>query len=136
MNPYPNYYPTYNPYQQNYGVPNYAQPQPDIVTKTVDDFGYITANDVPMDGSGAIFIKKDGSEIQRRAWTAQGNIIVTSYLPQIAIQNDSVVNVSSETEKTKLGAFSEFTEAFNEKMKSLNDKLDKIYDLWNGGKTE
>lgn len=132
MNPYQNYYPTYNPYQQNY----YAQPQPGIVTKTVDDFGYITANDVPMDGNGAIFIKKDGSEIQRRVWTAQGNIIVTSYLPQIATQNDSAVNVSSETEKSNLGAFNEFTEAFNEKMKSLNDKIDKIYDLWNGGKSE
>ena len=134
MNPYQSYYPTYNPYQQNYAVPNYGQPG--IVTKTVDDFGYITANDVPMDGNGAIFIKKDGSEIQRRVWTAQGNIIVTSYLPQIATQNDSMVNVSSETDKSNLGAFSEFTEAFNEKMKSLNDKIDKIYDLWNGGKTE
>ena len=132
MNPYPNYYPTYNPYQQNYAMPNYAQPQPGIVTKTVDDFGYITANDVPMDGNGAIFIKKDGSEIQRRVWTAQGNIIVTSYLPQIANQNEFAVNVSSETEKSNLGAFNEFKET----LKSLNDKIDKIYDLWNGGKTE
>ena len=135
MNPYQNYYPTYNPYQQNYAVPNYAQPG--ILTKTVDDFNYITANDVPMDGNGAIFIKKDGSEIQRRVWTAQGNIIVTSYLPQIATQNDSVVTtLSPEMEKSNLGAFNEFTEAFNEKMKSLNDKIDKIYDLWNGGKSE
>ena len=130
MNPYQNYYPTYNPYQQNYAVPTYGQPG--IVTKMVDDFGYITANDVPMDGNGAIFIKKDGSEIQRRVWTAQGNIIVTSYMPQIANKNEFAVNVSSETEKSNLGAFNEFTET----LKSLNDKIDKIYDLWNGGKTE
>ena len=129
MNPYQSYYQqTYNPYQvQNIG-------QLGIVARMVDDFGYITANDVPMDGNGAIFIKRDGSEIQRRAWTAHGNIIVTSYLPQIATQNDLAVNVSSEGEKSNLGAFNEFTEAFNEKMKSLNDKIDKIYDLWNGGK--
>ena len=135
MNPYQTYYPqTYNPYQQNYQVPNIVQQG--IVTKMVDDFCYITANDVPMDANGAIFVKKDGSEIQRRAWTAQGNIIVTSYLPQIATQNNSMVNVSPETEKSNIGAFSEFTETFNEKMKSLNDKIDKIYDLWNGGKSE
>ncbi|MBR3468651.1 MAG: hypothetical protein IKH28_03050 [Lachnospiraceae bacterium] len=135
MNPYPNYYPqTYNAFQQNYAVPNYGHPG--ILTKMVDDFGYITANDVPMDGNGAIFIKKDGSEIQRRVWTAQGNIIVTSYLPQIANKGDLAVSLSSETEKSNLGAFNEFAEAFNEKMKSLNDKIDKIYDLWNGGKTE
>ena len=131
MNPYQSYYPQiYNPYQvQNIGHIG-------ITAKIVDDFGFITANDVPMDGSGAIFIKKDGSEIQRRAWTAQGNIVVTSYLPQIATQNDLAVNVSSETEKSNLGAFNEFTESFNEKMKSLGDKIDKIYDLWNGGKSE
>ena len=135
MNPYPNYYQqTYNPYQQNYSVQNIVQQG--IVTRMVDDFSYITANDVPMDANGAIFIKKDGSEIQRRVWTAQGNIIVTSYLPQIATKNDSMVNVSSETEKSNLGAFNEFMGAFDEKMKSLNDKIDKIYDLWNGGKTE
>lgn len=135
MNPYPNYYPqTYNAFQQNYAVPNYGHPG--ILTKMVDDFGYITANDVPMDGNGAIFIKKDGSEIQRRVWTAQGNIIVTSYLPQIANKGDLAVSLSPETEKSNLGAFNEFAETFNEKMKSLNDKIDKIYDLWNGGKTE
>lgn len=131
MNPYQTYYPqNYNTYQvQNIG-------QYGILTKMVDDFCYITANDVPMDANGAIFIKKDGSEIQRRVWTAQGNIVVTSYLPQIAVQNDSMVNVSPNTEKSNIGAFNEFTESFNEKMKSLNDKIDKIYDLWNGGKTE
>ena len=135
MNPYPNYYPqTYNAYQQNYAVPNYGQPG--ILTKVIDDFAYITANDVPMDGNGAIFIKKDGSEIQRRVWTAQGNIIVTSYLPQETAKNDSTLNIPSEMGKSNLGAFNEFAEAFNEKMKSLNDKIDKIYDLWNGGKTE
>lgn len=135
MNQYQSYYPqTYNAFQQNYAVPNYGHPG--ILTKMVDDFGYITANDVPMDGNGAIFIKKDGSEIQRRVWTAQGNIIVTSYLPQIANKGDLSVGLSSETEKSNLGAFNEFTEAFNEKMKSLNDKIDKIYDLWNGGKSE
>ena len=135
MNQYQSDYPqTYNAFQQNYAVPNYGHPG--ILTKMVDDFGYITANDVPMDGNGAIFIKKDGSEIQRRVWTAQGNIIVTSYLPQIANKGDLAVSLSSETEKSNLGAFNEFAETFNEKMKSLNDKIDKIYDLWNGGKTE
>lgn len=135
MNQYQSYYPqTYNAFQQNYAVPNYGHPG--ILTKMVDDFGYITANDVPMDGNGAIFIKKDGSEIQRRVWTAQGNIIVTSYMPQIANKGDLSVSLSSETEKSNLGAFNEFTETFNEKMKSLNDKIDKIYDLWNGVKSE
>jgi len=132
MNPYQSYYPqTYNAFQQNYAMPNYAQPG--MVARMVDDFGYITANDVPMDGNGAIFIKKDGSEIQRRMWTAHGNIVVTSYLPQISPKSDLEDKQTEETEKLNLGAFNEFTEAFAEKMKLLNEKIDKIYDLWNGG---
>ena len=99
MGPYQNFsYPQMNNYNQPYNpmmnaqqrlaqmeqqYPQFAQPmqfQPQISQHLglngaiVDDFGVISANDVPMDGNGAIFIKKDGSEIQLRNWTANGKI--------------------------------------------------------------
>lgn len=91
-----------NPYQ-NYGQPiqnsymaqmNQQQFQPQIQAqmqaqqqqiglncRVVDDFSMITANDVPMDGNGAVFMRKDASEVQWRNWTANGTIQTTIYRP-------------------------------------------------------
>lgn len=106
MSTYPNYFPNQNQmYQQNFNPMMAAQQRlmqmeqqyPQFVPQNqfqapmqqviglngrfVDDFNIISANDVPMDGNGAIFIKKDGSEIQLRNWTANGTIQTTSYKP-------------------------------------------------------
>lgn len=87
----PNYF---NPYQQMYQPPQ-LQPQPlpsytpniaqnGLSGKYVNDFSEITANDVPMSGSGAMFIKNDLSEIQVRNWNANGLIDIKTYKPYIA----------------------------------------------------
>ena len=71
--------------QQNYVQPTQMaganQQQIGLNGRIIDDFNILSANDVPMDGNGAIFIKKDGSEIQLRNWTANGTIQTTSYKP-------------------------------------------------------
>uniref|UniRef100_A0AAU8B8G5 Uncharacterized protein n=1 Tax=Dulem virus 39 TaxID=3145757 RepID=A0AAU8B8G5_9CAUD len=61
--------------------------------RIVDDFNTLSANDVPMDGNGAIFIKKDGSEIQLRNWTANGTIQTTSYKPILEPNPENGTNI-------------------------------------------
>lgn len=78
-------------YQQNFQpqIQQVQQQQPiGLNCRIVDDFNSIVANDVPMDGNGAFFVKRDGSEIQHRNWAANGTIITTQYKP-IQTENQS-----------------------------------------------
>lgn len=78
-NPYINMYqqPTYNTYQQ---PQQQIQPQqqmftqPSLSGRVVTDYAGISANDVPMDGSIAVFPKNDLSEVQIRSWKPDGTI--------------------------------------------------------------
>ncbi len=107
MAQYPNYYPNNNMQQMYMGytpmttvqqypqypqqaIPQQSQFQPQqtipqqiigLNGRYVDDFNTLSANDVPMDGNGAIFIKKDKSEIQLKNWTANGTIATTCFKP-------------------------------------------------------
>lgn len=148
MQQYPNFYPQMNNYNQPYNpmmnaqqrlaqmeqqYPQFAgqgQFQPQIQQsfglngKIVDDFGMISANDVPMDGNGAIFIKKDGTEIQLRNWTANGTIQTTSYKPILDRQNSNADILSSETEKLKIGLSEDVTDAFMKRFDDIEKRLD------------
>lgn len=84
----------------------------------VDNFDSITANSVPME-NGAFFILKDGKEIQYRHWNGAGQILKTSYFPQIENKTD---NVSSEEEKSKIEVSDEFTDTLN----NLIERVEKI----------
>lgn len=105
MQTYPQYYPQMNNYGQQYnpqqpyldrlaGLQQYQQtlrqPQMQMQTqqmplglngKMVDVVDQITANDVPMDGSVAIFPKKDMSEIYLKSWTPNGTIATVVFKP-------------------------------------------------------
>ena len=77
---YGNYQPQFQPSYQRYMPQQTIQEQrPMMCGGLVDDFGLITANDVPMDGSPAVFVKKDGKEIEQGGiskavgWTKGGN---------------------------------------------------------------
>lgn len=151
MQPYQNYYPQMNNYNQPYNpmlnaqqrlaqmeqqYPQFAQqgqyqPQTQqaqqfagLNGKIVDDFSMIIANDVPMDGNGAIFIKKDGSEIQMRNWTANGTIQTTSYKPILDAKNTNLDISPSETEKLKIGLSEVVTEAFMKRFDDIEKRLD------------
>lgn len=130
----------YNPnqYQYQYGVyPQYGQqvqvqPQSQfqsfqnvgsISGRTVNDFNEITANDVPMNGEPATFIKRDLSEIQVRMWNSNGQITMTSYKPYIDEKKSDVTNVSNEDIKTLSQGFNEFKEDILGRF----DKLDRYF---------
>lgn len=106
-----------------------VQPQqnyPGLFGRIVDDFSLITANDVPMNGGGAVFIKKDGSEIQIRSWTANGTIATTSYSP-ILESNNAEANISTPSEtELKFGELATLIGAVSDKVDSLTIRLDSF----------
>jgi hypothetical protein len=123
-NQYPNsiYNPQIQPYFQygNYGGNQYQQqrfePQQQfqqqmqpvqqsqstfINGKIVPSVDVINANDVPMDGSVAIFPKQDMSEIYAKQWNADGTIRTVVFKPAL---NEQANNLSNDKEKTVLEA--------------------------------
>ncbi len=94
-----------------------------IATRIIDDFSMITANDVPMDGNGAFFVKKDGSEIQHRMWTAQGTISTRPFKPVLEEQTN---NVSANNDNLSIQALNGLTAMFENKFLELNERFDKL----------
>lgn len=141
MYPYMNYG-NYPQYQQTYQQPqvpvqymdrlgqlqNMQQPQmmqqpvqrqSGINGAVVEDFGIITANDVPMDGNGAVFIKRDGSEIQIRNWTANGTIATSVFKPA------KMEEMSKTPDNLPNGLEALYT-TFEDKFNQLFNKIDKL----------
>ena len=152
MQPYQNYlnpqtqavqpiYPNYNfqPQIQNPYIDRFAQNQAmqqinqvqnqqvqqlqGLNGRIVDDFSMITANDVPMDAMGALFIKSDGTEIQRRVWTSNGTIATSRFKPVLEEQAN---NPTQEEEKAKFDLSDASTEAFMKRFDDITDRLDKM----------
>lgn len=150
MGPYQNYYPNnqmpmysqgYNPMmnaqqrlaQMEQQYPQFAgqgqfQPQMQqtqqfsgLNGRIVDDFNILSANDVPMDGNGAIFVKKDGSEIQLRNWTANGTIQTTSYKPILEPNSENGTNIP----QTDLNGLYEDVRALRGEISERFDRLEK-----------
>jgi hypothetical protein len=94
--------------------------------KIVDDFNNIQAAQVPMDNLGGYFIKRDGTEIQVRRWMPNGQIAITSYIPQF--DNDTT-NTSSDEIKSQNEPNMNFTKAFEERLDSIIDRLDTLEDI-------
>lgn len=114
-----------NTYQPTY-YPMFNQPtnQPafnpsGLSGRIVDDFGMITVNDVPMDGSPSVFVKRDNSEIQIRRWGNDGRIYNVSYLPQIEAKAEETT-ISTDSVKQ-----SEF-DALAQRLEGIESKLDKL----------
>lgn len=133
-NPYQNYgQPMQNPYMAQMGqlqqyqqsLQSQVQQQPQqsmgLNCRIVDDFSLITANDVPMDGNGAFFAKRDGSEVQHRNWTSNGTIVSTSYKP-IQTENQSE---ATNTPKMDFNALNEDVRALREDILARLDAIEK-----------
>lgn len=86
--------------------------QSGIGTQIVESFDNILAQSVPMDSNGAIFALKDGSEIQHRKWTPNGQIEITKYKPISEPKDGQGNNSTSDSENHSMG---------------LSDALDGIY---------
>lgn len=103
---------------------NMTYPQnPPVSARLVDDFSSITANDVPMDGTGAVFIKKDGSEIQVRSWTAQGTISKSIFKPFL---EGEATNTLPNTQKPEYEAFRGLLGEIGKKVDDLGSKVEGI----------
>ncbi|EGN31218.1 hypothetical protein HMPREF0988_00919 [Lachnospiraceae bacterium 1_4_56FAA] len=149
MQTYPQYYPQMNNYGQQYnpqqpymdrlaGLQQYQQTlqQPQMAGtqmslpnqpiglngKMVDTVEQITANDVPMDGSVAIFPKKDMSEIYLKSWTPNGTIATVVFKPALDEQTNSV----SAQPEMKIGMDNEVTEVFMQRFDELKTKLEEL----------
>lgn len=92
------YIPQMGQYQQNF-QPQIQQIQQPIglVGRAVNDFSEIKADDVPMNGTPAIFVKNDMSEIEVRIWGKDGLIRPTQYKPILE------QNIAEGTEYTSNG---------------------------------
>ena len=101
------------------------QQQAGLNGKVVQAVEQITANDVPMDGSVAVFPKQDMSEIYTKSWNADGTIRTIVYKPYTASQPD-VANSSADMSKMKMGLSDEATEAFIARFDSLEKKFDEL----------
>lgn len=122
---YPNYLMTNYMYQQP--MPQVPQmPQMPMQNfglngKIVDDFNAITANDVPMDSFGAIFIKADGTEIQRKVWDKNGRIITVPFKAVTEGFGGQSYNLSEAQSKFDTEAFN----VLNSKIDRLSERLDE-----------
>lgn len=101
------------------------QQQAGLSGKVVQAVEQITANDVPMDGSVAVFPKQDMSEIYTKSWNADGTIRTIVYKPYTASQPD-MANSSADMSKMKMGLSDEATEAFMARFDSLEKKFDEL----------
>lgn len=103
-----------------------SQQQPiGLNCRVVDDFNSITANDVPMDGNGAVFMKRDGSEMQWRNWAANGTIVTTPYKP-ILEQNQTEGTNMPQNDFT---ALNEDVRALREDIKGVREMIEKSMEV-------
>lgn len=103
-------------------IPNQIQP-PGLYGRMVEDFSVVTANDVPMDGNGAIFVKRDGSEIQVRNWNANGTIATIVFKPVIEEQAD---NLPSESQNVAIRLSDDVMDMFQSSFAGIYERLDKM----------
>lgn len=92
----------YPPYQPQFGIqpqyPTMQQPliaQPQVAPRSgisgriVDNIEDVTANEVPLDGSVALFPSSNGSQIFAKAWNGNGTISTVRYVPDVDEQKDA-----------------------------------------------
>lgn len=104
-------------------IPAMQQPvQPiGLVGRPVNDFSEIKADDVPMNGTPAIFIKNDMSEIEVRVWCKDGLIRPTSYKP-VLDQNQAE---ATNTPQMDFNALNEDVRALREEISARFDRLEQ-----------
>lgn len=92
-----------------------------IIGKPVNDFSEITADDIPMNGTPAVFVKNDMSEIEVRVWGKDGIIRPTTYKPILEENATDGTNIP----QIDFNGFMDDMRAFREDITSRFDKLEK-----------
>lgn len=84
--------------------------------RVVDSIEQVTANEVPMDGSFAVFPQKDCSEINVKYWTGDGKIATVRFKP----------TTDSQPELVTPDATSLRFDGLEDVLGRLYDKVDKL----------
>lgn len=123
QNPYIDRYAQNQAVQQMNQIQNQPQNIQGLNGRIVDNFEMISANDVPMDAMGALFIKSDGTEIQRRVWTSNGTIATSRFKPVLDEQTN---NLPQAEEKTVFDLSEASTEVLMKRFDDITSRLDKM----------
>ena len=99
-----------------------SQPM-NVIGKIVDSIDVVKATDVPMDGNIYYFPKADGTEIFGKQWMPSGQTRILTFKP---VLEDNPNNLSSDTEKLKIGLSEEFTEVFMKRFDELEKRIDDL----------
>lgn len=120
------YIPQMGQYQQNFQSQIQQIQQPiGLVGRAVNDFSEIKADDVPMNGTPAIFVKNDMSEIEVRIWGKDGLIRPTSYKPILEQNNEDATNMP----KMDFNALNEDVRALREDIKGVREMIEKSMNI-------
>lgn len=123
QNPYIDRYAQNQAVQQMNQIQNQPQNIQGLNGRIVDNFEMISANDVPMDAMGALFIKSDGTEIQRRVWTSNGTIATSRFKPVLDEQTN---NLPQAEEKNVFDLSEASTEVLMKRFDDITSRLDKM----------
>ena len=89
--------------------------------KMVDSIDVVKATDIPMDGNAYYFPKADGTEVYCKQWLQNGTTRILTFKP---VFEDNPNNVSSDTEKFKIGLSDEVTEVLMKRFDELEKQID------------
>lgn len=110
------------PAQQYNRVPQQAQQMPGLNGRYVQGAENINVNDVPMDGTMALFPKQDMSEIYGKLWDPNGNIKTIVYRPVVENQE----NGATSLENNKMELSDETMGAVMRRFDELSGEIEKL----------
>lgn len=118
----------YSPYQSQWNNQYQQQQimyqqQTSLPGRIVDDIANVNANEVPMDGSKAYFVKNDESTIYVKQWQSDGTISTKQYSLILDNKEKDSNNLSSDTEKTQIALSDEFLTALDERFSKIEKLL-------------
>ena len=91
--------------------------------KMVDSIDVVKATDIPMDGNTYYFPKADGTEVYCKQWLQNGTTRILTFRP---VFEDDTNNLSSNTEKFKIGLSDEVTDVFMKRFDELEKRFDDL----------
>ena len=92
--------------------------------KMVDSIDVVKATDIPMDGNSYYFPKADGTEVYCKQWLQNGTTRILTFKP---VFEDNPNNLSSDTEKLKIGLSDEVTEVFMKRFDDIEKRFDDFF---------
>ena len=91
--------------------------------KIIENVDVLKTTEVPMDGNIYYFPKADGSEIYSKQWLANGTTRILTFKP---VFENNPNNLSSDTEKLKIGLSDEVTDVFMKRFDELEKRIDDL----------